>query len=562
MPSKGLYMSDAVLSTDSAEVRKLKKAINSILEGDDRITRFSRFSGGYFPGWRKARSLFEIEQRGEYFHITISAEGVYWDDKGKRTKDDQISFNAFMSSIAFDSSAKETASIQRDPGNVTKFICRRSPAAVNNITNAFLEQREEWKFSVNDRYAAKLAEFQRRRYVHINGDSYVVGIDLGGTGIDVSLFKVNKDGTVGKIPVDTISMKTKKPLKELREQVAEAVSILNDRCGDKIAAVGVGMPGRFDVDGTLLPGSCPQLGSPAGIEFGGKNPKNEFEKELKSLGLEMPVFAGNDADAMFYGVIEGAVKGSIKGLVDQRGRKVTLDEMKRHPMGGLGIGTGLGNSYLYLDDLLEIHRANDGHASKILLDIEEADRARIMQAAEVIKRYNAKVPDNKKLPEFMFADDGRYIKAENLISGPGIAALAGLTNAKDFKLGIPVNVEALDLSARYIAQLLHKIYKQEAKDMSGQDWNAAGRKAASDAKIIFIGGGFGSSDEGKYLINAVSKELAKIKIGENTMLDDVLRLVTVPKDSAVLAARSATSQIPQKVIQDYLKANQAASIAI
>lgn len=129
---------------------------------------------------------------------------------------------------------------------------------------------------------------------------YSIGVDLGGTNLRAAA--VSREGRM----LDKISGKTE--LSEGRDAViadiVEAIVTLRDRCTDRLAGVGIGVPGFIDIDKGLV------VGSNNLPEFEGFPVRDDIERRLGTQ-----VILENDANAAALGEKWIGAGRDVKDLV-------------------------------------------------------------------------------------------------------------------------------------------------------------------------------------------------------------------------------------------------------
>lgn len=158
-------------------------------------------------------------------------------------------------------------------------------------------------------------------------DSYVLGIDLGGTKCDIGLF----DGQSYKlVQTKRIPTRADDGFDAVLDDIAAAVHELRD---DSVTAAGIGIPGLIrQPEGLLL--NAPNI----------RNAKDIPVKKLLAEKLEMDVHVGNDANCF---VLAEACMGSAKNY---------------NAVIGITFGTGVGGG-IVIDQ--KIYEGAHGYAAEI-----------------------------------------------------------------------------------------------------------------------------------------------------------------------------------------------------
>lgn len=170
---------------------------------------------------------------------------------------------------------------------------------------------------------------------------YVFGVDIGGTTVKMGLFEA--DGTL--LDKWEIPTRTEDNGKEILPDVARSIQkTLSDKNipKEEVAGVGIGAPGPIDDDGVVY--------KAANLGWGVFSIKETVEKIL-----EVPVFAGNDANVAALGEVW---KGGASGCKDVV--MVTL-------------GTGVGGGIIVKGKILSGFNGSGGEIGHIHVNDDEED---------------------------------------------------------------------------------------------------------------------------------------------------------------------------------------------
>ncbi len=198
---------------------------------------------------------------------------------------------------------------------------------------------------------ARIAKVPKKAEITQRG---IIGIDIGGTKIMISVVEIDNEGNIGKV-FETKKIKTEKMepenfYKKLAEEIEEVKESV-ERGGIKVLPlVGIGSPGRFIEEGEkriIAPMTAPNLGKKP-EDFDRVSPGELVREALKAKGLDMRVYVNNDAIAqMGFGLADLMNKEEGKLL---KGGKVAY----------IGPGTGLGGGFATISEDGNIEYLTDG----------------------------------------------------------------------------------------------------------------------------------------------------------------------------------------------------------
>lgn len=246
---------------------------------------------------------------------------------------------------------------------------------------------------------------------------WIILVDVGGTKQKAILAPLDKEGNLlGDAPAKSVETETRKGREKHYEGVAELVMKVKDKDGVKVLPlVCLGTPGRL-VDGVIQTGSAQNLGEKSlgdyasKHEFDGVNPAEELRKKLLERGVEMKVFAGNDALAQMGAALNILLQDESIGI-----------KIKGKVVGYVGPGTGLGGGFAKVDERGDIEFITDGHI------------------------YDLMIPGFEEKSEFTFRIDGgkvtaalpeKKLKAEDLLSGRAVRQIACAIDRAAVKAGL------------------------------------------------------------------------------------------------------------------------------
>jgi hypothetical protein len=344
----------------------------------------------------------------------------------------------------------------------------------------------------------------------LNHKKFVLGVDVGGTSIKSKLYEI-VDGKIAGDGVDVFAEKidTRKGFSAHRAQVQDIFSQAAQKAvalDGALVAIGVGMPGRFR-NGQILDNTATQLDA-VGDDMYHKNIQQEYERALPDYlkRQNITISVHNDADMMLTGVLKAIENGEAMAL-DQDGNTLnSVAQFAPKVTGLLGLGTGVGNSFMFKDTNGASKFVTDGHASKLLIRVDDEDLPLLSMA----ENNNVQV---------LKSEDGR-VRAEDLFKDGTFNAIAGIASAKDFNPEIPVHQKAATFAGKYMARTIEAIASGESEDITGQGWSDADKRDAAKADAYIISGGLGQgylnedgtkdekkSSAGQAIIAAAVKEL-------------------------------------------------------
>lgn len=340
---------------------------------------------------------------------------------------------------------------------------------------------------------------------------YVLGIDIGGTTIKYRLFEYN-DGAL--IPAAGYEEDKKRDTERgLERHTTQIASIISEVAGDiesrggRLASVGIGSPGRFRDDGTIKPGTNPNLENPDLKDFDNVNLRSAYAYKLpvnlKYLATDAnSLVVRNDGDAALLGITSMIKKGTVKGLTDQHNASFGFEDTKGNHVAYIGIGTGIGHAIMYVDHNGTTQFKTDGHASKLWVDVTAEDLEKVVRAKD---SWNAMHPKPDDKIDIVVDRSNNRVRAEDLLRFPIICGMAEVADGKELKDNNPKHADAIRFSGKYMARLIDIIRSGKSEDVNGaeQGWNAADKQQAARSSDYIIGGGI-----------LKDKALADILIGE------------------------------------------------
>lgn len=358
---------------------------------------------------------------------------------------------------------------------------------------------------------------EQQHTARLSRKQYVLGLDVGGTGIKAQLFALD-DGHVAAKPLFAWEEPSTKGLAAHTGQVIDMIAKADEKAGElggRLAAVGVGSPGRFDEQGHIKPGTNPSLGETIN-EFDDINLKKNYELALRGNKIthdlrDIPLAVANDGNAMLAGMLEGIQDGTVRELKDQHGYDFKKLSLRNRYVGLLGLGTGLGHAIAEVKDG-GFRFVTDGHASKLLVKVDDADWPVVARAMALLNKGKTEV----------VVHDGHKVRAEDLVRGPVVQALLKDGMAQD---------EVTRFSGKYLARLIGVIASGESQDVeSANGWSNRDKALASRTSVYLVGGGLGSSETGRDIIRHANEEMQK-----NPAISGI-RLVQMSENSAARAA--------------------------
>ena len=313
---------------------------------------------------------------------------------------------------------------------------------------------------------------------------YVLGIDIGGSKIDARLFAVTGD-LLDAAPAWQQVQETQQGKAAHARQVAaliEQASLQAQKAGGALQSAGIASPGRFDRQGAIKPGTNSNMGLKPS-EFDGVVLKSLY---LTALGRVMPLYVANDAQVMLAGMLERLLPSDVGAYL--LGRQVAL----------LGVGTGLGHAIARVDDAGEYHFITDGHASKLCMPVDDDDRLALHSV-----QHEADV---------VICPDGS-VRAEDLMRGPVMAALAGVEDSRQMDMATPRHAAVVCFAGTYMGRLIAMIASGQSKDtVPANGWNQQDKDEAALTQLYLIGGGLGASPLGERMVMYAKAELSRLAL--------------------------------------------------
>jgi hypothetical protein len=304
---------------------------------------------------------------------------------------------------------------------------------------------------------------------------YVVGIDIGGTAIQIGAFAVNQDGTLNPSAQYEREETTAHGLDEHIQQITRIIATLNQEIETEngfVARVGIASPGRFNASGCIKPDTSPNMGTRPN-EFDEVNLQERYRTELETHGIRIPLVVRNDADAMLAGLIRALQQPGAE-FQDQYGNAFTAADLKGNLIGYLGIGTGLGNSFSR--DGVPV---TDGHLSKVIISISEEDLSEFQR-----------VYDQRGAAMQYFNAERREANLESLVCNPTLCVLAGVENSRDLDVNIEQHQTALALVGKYLARGMIAVQNGVIRDINTDNqWTAEEIEEARQTSVYLLGGG-------------------------------------------------------------------------
>lgn len=378
--------------------------------------------------------------------------------------------------------------------------------------------------------------------------NYVLGIDVGGTTLKYQLFSY-EDGNL--VPVTGYEKEkkrdTERGLEKHTDQIASIIAeVANDVSqthGGKLAAVGIGSPGRFRDDGTIKPGTNTNMEIPELKDFDNVNLRKAYAaklpKELQYLASKQnTLVVRNDGDAALMGIVDRIKKDAAGALVDQHGNAFRFDSAKGNTLAYIGIGTGVGHAIMFIDPNGTTQFKTDGHASKLWVDVPASDIAKVEQAKD---RWNAMHANPDEKIDIVVDHEHSRVRAEDLLRFPILCGMAGVADGKELDAGITQHKDALEFAGTYMARLINVIRSGVSEDVNGpeQGWRADDKQHASRTSDYVIGGGIMKDKPlAEILIGSVNNELVRLG-AEHVVSGDKtkpIRLVSYSGDNPAIEA--------------------------
>ncbi|GEM_PF-5416837 len=343
----------------------------------------------------------------------------------------------------------------------------------------------------------------------------IIGVDIGGTGVQAGLFEIQKAGIVPK-PVWTRNQATEKGLGNHVEQIIDMLhkaEIAATTDGAKIIAVGVGSPGRFREDGTIKPLTATNLGITVD-EFDNVNLLEEYQKALKekdSSFVNIPMLVKNDGNAMLAGMLKSIKVGRGEELKDQNGEKVSDFTLRGKHVGLIGLGTGLGHAIAKISKDGSYEFVTDGHASKLKIPVDPED-------IEIYKAAGERLSKKTGKDEFLSFDDNT-VRAEDLYRAPVMGELCGVEDGRDIDVdNNPQHRKMFEMMGKYLGRTMAIIRSGQNTDIAPeQGWSEVDKAEAARTSLYLFGGGVGRSRDGEYLIKYAAEELKRMGINDIQM---------------------------------------------
>ncbi len=349
----------------------------------------------------------------------------------------------------------------------------------------------------------------------------ILGIDVGGTSVKAALFECTKllksnafwshdEPTQRGVSANTEQIKSV-------VEAAKRVAALHEIA---VVAFGIGSPGRFDSKGHIRPGSASNL-ELENHDFDGVNLQQNYDA---ALGDEIPVLVRNDGDAMLAGMLDVIRQSKTAAAI-------TWKQLHGKTVALFGIGTGLGHSIAKVaNDGQGYQFVTDGHASKLLIDVDAPDLKIYQMAADKLEADTGK-------KELFKSADGR-VRAEDLCRAPLMAKLCEIDSHEelDFENNM-THQQAYALMGKYLGRIIATIYKGVNDDIEPKNgWSTEFKTQAAKSSVYLLGGGVGRNVTGDVLIGHAETELAQNHIKGITF-------VRMPeKDLATYSAASMAAQ--------------------
>lgn len=310
-------------------------------------------------------------------------------------------------------------------------------------------------------------------------NEFVFGLDIGGTGIQCGLFQILEHGKLARNHIWQGNLSTNKGVEPHVTQVAAlvqmAIAAAKERHG-KLVGVGVASPGRFRND-VILPGTSPNMGLTTD-EFDGVCLEKLYISACHHIGIsDISIVVRNDADAMMIGLLEH-FPGSTKDIT----------------IGYLGLGTGLGNSFIKNG-----HFINDGHLSQILITIDSEDVTAFSRVYQV------------RGEQMLYFNIEKLIaNLESLVCMPTLKALTSLDADEYLNIQDPTHQIAIDLVGKYLAKGMMAVRGGDIHDINPDNqWSDDDIMAAQFTSVYLLGGAvMRDSDVANRMAIAIDQTLA------------------------------------------------------
>jgi hypothetical protein len=385
----------------------------------------------------------------------------------------------------------------------------------------------------------------------LNQKKFVLGVDVGGTSIKTKMYEIVDN----KLSDASINLFEQAPTSEkgLDAHVNQMQGIFQDAAvaakdqDGKLVAIGVGTPGRYK-EGVIKPGTSPNFGK----AFDGVNLRQKYNKAMAGYlpgGASLEVH--NDADMMMAGVLN-ALRSGEATATDQDGGKVRFDNLKRDQVALFGIGTGIGHSIVRLDRQGNATAVTDGHASKLLLEVDEADKETMKQVETWLKQNRPDI----EVPVHYANDGSGRIWAEDLFKDPTFCAIANVQSGKDADMSNKEHRKAAAFIGKYMARTIAAIASGQNEDQAPeQGWSTQDKQDAAKTKTYLISGGLARGEEVMAeIILSAKRELEKIG-NANPGLDGKLHEIKIARyipDSQVEVDDAAERAAAEKALTAHL----------
>jgi hypothetical protein len=326
---------------------------------------------------------------------------------------------------------------------------------------------------------------------------FVVGLDVGGTGIQYGLFEVlTEAGTLGRRLNQTsvwsgdaqTNHGVEHHVAQIASLIGEAIAVAQQHEGI-LVGVGVASPGRLR-NGIILPGTSPNMGL-TNNEFDRVCLQERYILACSQIGIHnISIVVRNDADAMTIGLLEQHAF-SPPAFPDQNGEIVNITEQTT--IGYFGLGTGLGNSFIRNRRFI-----NDGHLSQIVITIDREDIA-VFSKVHLIRGEEMLYFNTEKLGANL----------ESLVCMPTFRALAGLDVGENLNINNPSHQGAIDLVGKYLAKGMIAVHDGDIRDITPDNqWTPEQIENARSTSVYLLGGAvMRDSDVAHRLVTAIDQTL-------------------------------------------------------
>lgn len=425
---------------------------------------------------------------------------------------------------------------------------------------------------------------------------FVLGIDVGGTTIKYQLFE-NQNGTLVEDDGFKSVKNTHTGVNEHTSQIANVIlaatryAVAN---GGIVDLVGVGSPGRFDEHGRIKPQTNTNMEKDGSTDFDNLNLGKEYidgvkrllefvkatpterlinaeeqrktprfaqevpsnieltreiidasNKNLQQLITNKSIVVKNDANAMLSGMVgELLAEHRQANLVNSEGYHIHPTDFKKTQFALLGLGTGVGHAIGEIDENGTLNFITDGHASKLMIKVDEEDRPQLEKAKKYIAEHN---------PAHQIIEKDGMVRAEDLFKAPMVNGMAGLENGKD--MDAAENDEhkaALAFAGKYMARTIAAIASGENEDITGQGWDEKAKAQAANTTLYILGGTLGMSDDGIKIQGYAVKELEKLTEeahdqGDTAFADKLENIQIAQYKGPVVASKGAAEMALQEI---------------